>query len=122
VKGINMRDILIVDDQSYMEQLLSIELADNNYTVIGAEDIEKARVYLDNFKLDLVILDLYINGFYGWDLLEEIKQKHHDLPVLIVTAYDNLMNDHRTIQADAYLVKNFENIALISEKVNALLS
>jgi DNA-binding response OmpR family regulator len=117
-----MQDILIVDDQSYMQDLYAFELADNNYTLLSAEDVEKARVYLDSFKLDLVILDLYINGFHGWDLLEEVKFKYPDLPVLIVTAYDNFMDDPRAIKADAYVVKNFHNIDLIGRKVRELLS
>jgi len=104
-----------------MQDLYISELMDNNYTIMSAEDIEKARVYIDSFKLDLVILDLYINGFNGWDLLEEIKHKCPDLPVLIVTAYDNLMNDPRAIQADAYLVKDFKNIDLVGHKVRKLL-
>jgi CheY-like chemotaxis protein len=79
-------------------------------------------VYLDSFKLDLVILDLYINGFHGWNLLEEVKFKHPDMPVLIVTAYDNFMNDPRAIKADAYIIKNFQNIDLIGQKVRDLLS
>jgi|WetSurSiteA1Bulk_404760.scaffolds.fasta_scaffold13290_1 two-component system, response regulator, stage 0 sporulation protein F len=117
-----MQDILIVDDQSYMQELYSFELTDNDYTIISADDIKKARVYLDSFELDLVILDLYINGFHGWDLLEEVKLKYPDLPVLIVTAYDNFMNDPRAVKADAYLVKNLQNIDHIGQKVHDLLN
>lgn len=116
-----MPAILIVDDQPYMQHLFAVELMDDNYTIIHAEDLEEARVYLDNFLVDLVILDLYINGFQGWDLLNEVKQKHPDLPVLIVTAYDNLMNDPRAMQADGYLIKNFDNINHIGQKVHDLL-
>jgi len=116
-----MQDILIVDDQPYLQDLFTFELMNKNYTIINAENIEKARVYLDSFKLDLVILDLYINGFYGWNLLEEIKQKYPGLRVLILTAYDNLMDDPRAIKADAYLVKDFKNIDLVCHKVRELL-
>jgi DNA-binding NtrC family response regulator len=117
-----MTSILLVDDQPYMQHLCAVELMDDDYTVIHAEDLKEARVYLDNFILDLVILDLYINGFQGWDLLKEVKQNHPDLPVLIVTAYDNLMNDPRAKQADGYLIKNFENINHIGQKVHDLLA
>ena len=116
-----MKEILIVDDQPYMMQLYTTELTDKNYTIISAEDIEKALEYLDSLKIDLVILDLYINGFNGWNLLESIKQKYPDLPVLIITAYDNLMNDPRAKQADGYLLKNLKNVDLIFQKVEELL-
>ena len=116
-----MPSILIVDDQPYMQHLLNVELTDDDNTVIHAKDVEEARVYLDNLRIDLVILDLYINGFQGWDLLNEVKREYPDLPVLIVTAYDNLMNDPRAMQADGYLIKNFDNINHIGQKVHDLL-
>jgi two-component system, response regulator, stage 0 sporulation protein F len=116
-----MRNILIVDDQPYMQYLFTDALMDNTYTIISAEDIEEAREYLDSFKPDLVILDLYINGFNSWTLLQEIKHKYPDLPVLIFTAYDNFMNDPQAIQADAYLIKDYKNIDLISKKICDLL-
>jgi len=117
-----MQSILIVDDQPYMQHLFTVELTEKNYTIITAENIEKARTYLDSVKLNLVILDLYINGFKGWDLLEEIKQEHPGLPVLIVTAYDNLMNDPRAKKADGYLIKDFDNINNIGQKVRDLIN
>jgi len=116
-----MSAILIVDDQSYMQHLFEIELPDNQYTIIHAENVEDAHSFLDNFRIDLVILDLYIEGFQGWDLLNYIKHKYSDLPVLILTAYDNFKNDPRAIKADGYLVKNFDNINHIGQKVHDLL-
>jgi len=115
------KDILIVDDQPYMLQIFINELTDKNYTIISAEDIEKAETYLDTFKIDLIILDLYINGFNGLDFLGTIKQRYPRLPVLLLTAYDNFMNDQRAMHADGYLVKNFKNIDLICQKVEEML-
>jgi two-component system, response regulator, stage 0 sporulation protein F len=116
-----MSAILIVDDQSYMQHLFEIELADNEYTIVHADNVKEAQTFLDNFRIDLVILDLYIGGFQGWDLLADIKQRYSNLPVLIVTAYDNFMNDPRAVKADGYLVKNFDNINYIGQKVHDLL-
>ena len=117
-----MQDILIVDDQPYMQELFASELTGSNYTIISAENINKAQAYLDTFKIDLVILDLYINGFQSWELLEKIKNIYPDLPVLIVTAYDSFMDDPRAVKADAYLVKNLQNINLIDQQVRDLLN
>jgi len=116
-----MPAILIIDDQSYMQHLFEIELADNEYTIIHAENAQEARTFLENFCIDLVILDLYIAGFQGWDLLNDIKERYHNLPVLIVTAYDNFKNDPRAVKADGYLIKNFDNINYIGQKVHDLL-
>jgi DNA-binding response OmpR family regulator len=116
-----MRNILMVDDQPYTQYLFTVALMDNNYTIISAEDIEEAREYLDGFKPDLVILDLYINGFNSWDLLREVKYKYPDMPVLILTTHDSFMNDPQASQADAYLTKDYKNIDLISQKICDLL-
>jgi two-component system, response regulator, stage 0 sporulation protein F len=117
-----MQDILIVDDQPYILDLFASELGGCNTTLITAENIEEAWTYLETFKVDLVILDLYVNGGYSWDLLEKIKNNYKELPVLIVTAYDSFMDDPRALKADAYLVKNLQNIDLIGRKVRDLLN
>ena len=117
-----MKNILIVDDQPYMFQLFMNQLSEKGYTTINAEDIEKAETYLNIFKIHLVILDLYINGFNGLDLLETIKKRYPHLPVLLLTAYDNFMNDQRARHADGYLVKNFKNIDILCKKVEEMLS
>ena len=106
----------------YFDFLFAVEFNNDNYAMTGAESIEKARVFLNRFKPDLVILDLYLNGFFGLDLLEEIKLKYPDLPVIIVTAYDNFIDDQRIGKADAYFVKNFRNMHLLSRKVNLILN
>ena len=83
-----MASILIVDDQSYIQELFSQELMDDGYNVLSTGDAESAKVYVENSKPDLVLLDLCLNGFEGWDLLHDIKSKYPHLPIIIVTAYD----------------------------------
>ncbi len=85
-------------------------------------DAESAHWYLMRSKPDLVLLDLYLNGFEGWDVLHEIKRQYPYLPVLIVTAYDNYAQDPRLSQADGYIVKDFDAIGRIKKKMEDLLN
>ena len=112
-----MASILIVDDQSYIQELFSQELMDEGYKVLSAGDAESAKVYVENSKPDLVLLDLYLNGLEGWDVLHDIKSKDPHLPVLIVTAYDTYADDPRLSQADGYVVKSFVHFDELKHKI-----
>ncbi len=107
-----MSTILIVDDQSHMQEIFGMELMDEGHWVVRLRDAESARGYLNNSKPDLVLLDPYLNGVDGWDLLHDVKSRYPYLPVLIVKACDGYKNDPRGSQADGYVVKNSDLIEL----------
>lgn len=117
-----MANILVVDDQPHLQALFAEELRDEGHQVIGAVDSEKAEMYFEDLKPDLVLLDLYLDGFQGWNVLNEIKSKNPDIPVLIVTAYDSYMDDPRLSQADGYLVKSFSHLEYMKQKIDELLN
>ena len=116
-----MQSILIVDDQPYLQKLLMEELMDEGHSVEAVTDAISVRRHLGDSKPDLVLLDLYLNGFEGWDVLDEIKSKYPYLPVLIVTAYDNYGEDPRLSKADGYIVKNSDVIEKLKKKMAELL-
>lgn len=112
-----MSSILIVDDQPHLQELLALELMDEGHRVVHLADAESTRGYLENSKPDLVLLDLYLNGFEGWDLLHDIKSIYPYLPVLIVTAYDNYKHDPRLSRADGYVVKSFVYLDELKQRI-----
>lgn len=117
-----MLNMLIVDDQPHMQQLLCEELMDEGYSVESVANAESVKRYLEDSKPDLVLLDLYLNGFEGWDVLHDIKSKYPHLPVLIVTAYDSYADDPRVSEADGYVVKSFNAIEGLKQKIADLLA
>lgn len=117
-----MPDILIVDDQPYLQEFFSEELTNEGYGVVSVNDAESVRGYLRNSRPDIVLLDLYLNGFEGWDLLKELKSEDPGLPVLIVTAYDNYVNDPRLSEADGYVVKSFVQVDDLKQKIADVLA
>jgi len=112
-----MASILIVDDQPYIQELFSQELMGEGYKIFSTGDAESAKAYLENSKPDMVLLDLFLNGFEGWNVLHEIKRKNPHLPVLIVTAYDTYADDPRLSQADGYVVKSFVHFDKLKQKI-----
>jgi two-component system response regulator (stage 0 sporulation protein F) len=111
-----MANILVVDDQLCVRKLLAEELMLQGHKVSGIGDAESARRYLQSFRPDLVLLDLYIDGPQGFRLLEDIKCQHPDLPVIIVTAYDSFADDPRVSRANAYVIKSI-HLDTLKEKI-----
>jgi DNA-binding response OmpR family regulator len=118
---LKMPNILVVDDQPHLHRLFCEELMDEGYTAVGAEDVDSFRRCFTDAKPDIVLLDLYLNGFEGWELLHYIKQKNPHLPVIIVTAYDSYQDDPRVSEADGYVVKNLNTIEILKQKITELL-
>ena len=112
-----MAHILIVDDQPHLRELFREEILDDGYSVACAGDADSARMCLKESRPDLVLLDLYLNGFESWDLLHDIKQSDPHLPVLIVTAYDSYRHDPRASEADGYIVKDFDAFETLKQQM-----
>ncbi|UCG79600.1 MAG: response regulator [Desulfobacterales bacterium] len=70
-----MANIIIIDDQPCVRQLISEKLILEGYQVHGVGDVESVREHLQFLQLDLVLLDLYLEGPEGFGLLEEIKRE-----------------------------------------------
>ncbi len=115
-----MANILIVDDQACVRQLLSEELTDEGYRVTSVGDAESARAHLKASQPDLVLLDLYLDGPDGWDVLRDIKRQYPYLPVIIVTAYDSFRDDPRLSLAEGYVIKSTDFRELKQEIAHAL--
>jgi CheY-like chemotaxis protein len=69
-----------------------------------------------------VLLDLYLNGFEGWDLLRDTKKLAPKLPVLIITAYDNYRDEPRASLADGYIVKDFKIFDTLKQRIAGILT
>jgi DNA-binding NtrC family response regulator len=103
-----MAQILIVDDQMYFKDLLEDELAGEGHTIRAICDAENLTEDLDGSPVDMVLLDLFLDGTRGWHVLENIKADKPDLPVVILTAYDTYRDDPRLSKAEAYVLKSFD--------------
>ncbi len=117
-----MSNILIVDDQPYLRELFSQELVDEGYGVESVPSAESVILRLRRSKPDLVLLDLYLDGFEGRDVLRQIKRWAPHTPVLIVTAYDNYADDSRLSSSDRYILKSFTNLTELKKKVAEILN
>ena len=117
-----MANILIIDDQKWVKELYEEGLQGEAHTVSATDDVERVMKNVFSFNSDIVLLNLYLkHGFLAWDVLRDIKTQDPNLPVLIVTAYDNFLFDSRLSQADGYLIKNPCAVDELKQKVSLLL-
>ncbi len=115
-----MAKILVVDDEEHIRLLYSEELSEAGHDVITAADGSKLLERIDKEKPDLIILDIKMVDYNGLDLLQEIRNKFYNLPVILCTAYDSFKDDIKAIAADFYVIKSFDLTELKKKVVMAL--
>ena len=81
-----MKKILIVDDQSGIRFFLH-ELFKERYDVVIAENGEQGLDYFHQNKFHLVLTDMNMPGLDGLGMIKEIRKVDHEIPILVMTAY-----------------------------------
>ncbi len=76
-----MASIMILDNQQYRLDLLTVFLQEAGYDVTGISDPDMVDD-LDTSGIDLVIVNLYPDAMRTWDLYLAFKEKYPNLPVL----------------------------------------
>jgi DNA-binding response OmpR family regulator len=111
--------ILVVDDQTCIQHFYQEELTACGYDVTVASDGDEAIAKIEVFKPDVVVLDLFLGGPNGWEVLDIIKNRDVYLPVIIITAYDSYREDPRLKKADGYVIKSF-NLTELKQRISEL--
>jgi two-component system response regulator PilR (NtrC family) len=114
--------ILIVDDDQSLREFLEILFAKEGYKVSSASTGSEALTILDAEEVSLVLSDVRMPGMDGVSLLREIKGKHPDIPVVLITAFASLDSAVAAMKEGAwdYLTKPFR-IEELREVVQAAL-
>ena len=114
--------ILIVEDEQKTGDYLKQGLSEAGFvTDLARDGIDGLHLALTD-DYDLVVLDVMLPRLDGWQVLQEIRQKGKHLPVLFLTARDQVEDRVKGLEfgADDYLVKPFAFSELLA-RVRALL-
>jgi DNA-binding NtrC family response regulator len=97
--GGKMVKILIADDQPYIRALLKKEMAKEDYRIVSLGAVELIWERIKDSRPDLVLLGLHPEKYDSWEILNDIKRKVPNLPVLI------------------YVIKSFDDINSLKEAI-----
>ena len=113
-----MKKILIVDDEKDIRFILNEILTENQYTVVSAGTIKEAESIINNDHFDLVLLDVLLDeksrdGLY---LLNQIKKKNKDIPVIMMSGHANIQIAVNSVKDGAFefLEKPFNQERLLN--------
>ncbi len=113
--------VLVVDDDQRICDLVSRFLTEHDFVVMTAGDAGEARLMLENFEFDALVLDVMMPGETGLELTAAIRESR-DVPVLLLTALGETEDRIAGLEvgADDYLPKPFEPRELVL-RLNAIL-
>lgn len=111
-----MSHILIVDDDPDILKVLVANLSIAGFTADTAINCAEARKHINENTPDLIILDLMLPDCDGIELCRELRGKHLDTPIIMLTARDEVTDRVIGLEsgADDYVVKPFEPIELLA--------
>jgi len=103
-------EILLVEDDAALQRNLKRGLADLGYNVRAVGNLDAARRASGEGTFDLLLLDLGLPDGSGFDFLKSFRALHAHVPVLILTARDEIADKIKGLDlgADDYLVKPFD--------------
>ena len=110
-----METILIVDDEKNYPRILSAVLEEEGFETFCANSGYEALEILKDVDVDLLLTDMKMPKMDGIKLLEKIKDKDKDLPVIMMTAHGTVDKAVEAMQKGAYsyILKPFDNSRLI---------
>jgi two-component system, NtrC family, response regulator len=110
-----METILIVDDEKNYPLILSAVLEEEGFETLAANSGHEALNTLSHSDVDLVLTDMKMPTMDGIELLEHIKAKDRELPVIMMTAHGTVDKAVEAMQKGAYsyILKPFDNDRLI---------
>lgn len=110
--------LMVIEDDPRIVAFLVKGLQAEGYRAIAAPSGESAlaRLERDPAEADLILLDLGLPGMGGSRLLAELRRRHPQLPVIVLTARDDTAEKVRTLDAGAhdYVTKPFEFAELLA--------
>ena len=98
------KDILIVDDETDIRELISDILTDEDFQTRTAKDSDSALKAIAERVPNLLILDIWLQGseLDGLGILELVKKKYPQLPVVMISGHGNIETAVSSIKMGAY--------------------
>ena len=114
--------ILLVEDDAMISESICASLKDASYAVDSVDNGQIVETAVRSQNYDIVLLDLGLPGKDGLMVLKLLRQSHPNLPVIILTARDDIDSRLSGLDggADDYMIKPFDMSELLARMRVAL--
>ena len=115
-------DVLLVEDEPVVREAVARILRPEGLTLDRVEDVDGALARLRKADYRVVLCDLMLPGFSGFDLLERVTGDRPQLPVILITGYATIENALSAFKKGAFdfLPKPFDVAELLGVVRRAL--
>jgi two-component system nitrogen regulation response regulator NtrX len=96
------RRILIIDDEASIRESLSGILSDEGFVPLAAPGAEAGLALLEEERVDLVLLDIWMPGLDGMEALKRIKELYPDLPVIMISGHGTIETAVQATRSGAF--------------------
>jgi DNA-binding response OmpR family regulator len=120
--------VLVVEDDSFLRDLLTRELSKKGFTVFEAVDGEKALSRLERIEPDMILLDIILPAVDGFEVLEQIRGHRNDtiknVPVLMLSNLGEKDDVKRAkeLGANDYMIKAHFTTKDVTKKIKEVLN
>ena len=113
--------VLLIEDEIHLREQITRQLNEQNLTVDAVADGEEGLFMGTEYAYDVAIIDLGLPKLSGIEVIQQLRQKGLDYPILILTARGRWQDKVEGLEsgADDYLVKPFHYEELLA-RLNAL--
>ena len=103
------KNILLVEDEESLAIGLEYNLNEEGYKIDWAKDGREALKYIEDTHYDLIILDIMLPYFNGFEISEKVRETDPQMPILILTARTSAGDKVKGLEsgADDYITKPF---------------
>jgi two-component system nitrogen regulation response regulator NtrX len=117
-----MKTILVVDDEKSVRGSLKMVLEFESYEVLFAENGQDALRQLTTGPIDLILLDVKMAGMDGLEVLQRVRQKRSELPVIMISGHGTIETAVEATKLGAFdfLAKPLDRDKLLVTIRNAL--
>jgi two-component system, NtrC family, response regulator HydG len=97
-----MSQILIIEDDATFAQIIEGFLSKNNYTLEIAADLNQAFKLVEKQEYKLLLIDYRLPDGTGLDLLKYVRDKGQQVPIIIMTSFNDVRTAVKSIQLGAF--------------------
>jgi len=115
--GLGRGNVLVLDDEADIRESLDALLTLEGYSVDLAETAGEGLQKLESRNFDLVLLDLMLPDRSGLEVLREVRERDHEIPIVLITAYGSIQVAVEALKSGAndYFSKPWDNEKLLIE-------